>query len=390
MAFSRRAFAIGAATAGAAPIALSAASKTAQAESRRAPRDIYVMSNQPSGNEILLVRRRLDNGAVSVRNGSRGRFATGGRGLNATAPVDPLGSQNALVRSGRFLVAVNAGSNNVSLMEILNSGRLINRGIAPSGGTFPASVAVDGNLIYVMNAAVSGTGPTVGIIEIVNNANGRPSLQFLSSHPVGIPSVDNHNLAPGQVLLDGDRRNVIVVDGGGQQILSAPLDNDGIPSAAFTATAVEGPVPFSGAITAFGHLLVASAGGFLASYDVLRDGSLTDLSGGVANAQTATCWVLPVTDSHAITTSTISGTFSLYGFARDGSLTLIDATAASPGGAPTDIGTDPDRNFLYALDPAAGAVLAYAIDSESGALTFINSATGLPANVGIQGLAVGF
>src|SRR5439155_13698791 len=65
-----------------------------------------------------------------------------------------LGSQGALAvaRGGRWLLAVNAGSNSVSALKVtMTLGvRLVNT--VSSGGTEPVSVAVQGDLAYVVNA----------------------------------------------------------------------------------------------------------------------------------------------------------------------------------------------------------------------------------------------
>ena len=88
-----------------------------------------------------------------------GTYATGGKGgqLNGSV-VDHLGSQGSLqydASAGR-LFAVNAGSNSVSVFEV-HGDQLHLRQVIGSGGEFPVSIAVHGDLVYVLNARDGGS-----------------------------------------------------------------------------------------------------------------------------------------------------------------------------------------------------------------------------------------
>jgi hypothetical protein len=113
---------------------------------------VFVQTNELTGNRILVYDVARDG---NLR--SDGSYATGGNGGAALPGTesDRLGSQGSLVydRHHRLLVAVNAGSNSVSTFSVHGS-RLRLEGVVPSGGQFPASIAVHGNLVYVLNAAV--------------------------------------------------------------------------------------------------------------------------------------------------------------------------------------------------------------------------------------------
>src|SRR5258708_11051887 len=67
--------------------------------------DVYVMTNQPAGNSVMVFCRDA-KGMLTFA----GSFASGGNGAG-TGP-DPLGSQNSLVlgEGERLLFTVNAGS----------------------------------------------------------------------------------------------------------------------------------------------------------------------------------------------------------------------------------------------------------------------------------------
>src|ERR1700680_4096819 len=87
-----------------------------------------------------------------------------GRGAGPPAPpaapgaaVDPLASQSSLVYDGahHLLLAPNAGSNTVSVFSV-SGDRLHLRQIVGSGGPFPASIAVRGDLAFVLDAGLAG------------------------------------------------------------------------------------------------------------------------------------------------------------------------------------------------------------------------------------------
>src|SRR6185437_5625414 len=109
--------------------------------------NVYVLTNQPSGNGVM-VYHRLPSGKLTPRV----VYPTGGNG--AGTGTDPLQSQNPLVLNDtrKILIAVNAGSDSVSAFKA--SGDMLTLvNTVPSGGTMPVSIAVRGNLVYVLNAA---------------------------------------------------------------------------------------------------------------------------------------------------------------------------------------------------------------------------------------------
>src|SRR3954447_25325962 len=104
---------------------------------------VYVQTNDATQNEVLAFERRGDGGLAP-----RGQFATGGRGTGK--PHLPSQSSIVLSDDGRQLLVVNAGSDELSLFAVHNDGlRLCDR--VASGGATPTSVAVSGNLVYVLN-----------------------------------------------------------------------------------------------------------------------------------------------------------------------------------------------------------------------------------------------
>src|SRR5881409_1809742 len=116
-------------------------------DGRTGPRAVYTLTNQVAGNSVAVFARAAD-GTLSAA----GSVATGGTGTGAG-----LGSQGALALSddGRWLFAVNAGSNDVSILRVTPAGLVLTSRV-PSGGTLPISLTVHGNLLYVLNGGGSG------------------------------------------------------------------------------------------------------------------------------------------------------------------------------------------------------------------------------------------
>ena len=82
---------------------------------------VYVLTNQPT-NAVAAFRRNA-RGMLTPA----GEFPTGGTGNPTPQPpdptTDPLASQGALIitHGNRFLIAVNAGSNQISVLKIMKN-----------------------------------------------------------------------------------------------------------------------------------------------------------------------------------------------------------------------------------------------------------------------------
>ena len=117
---------------------------------------VYVQTNDPTGNQI--VTYVTDGGSLH----QVGRTDTGGTGVAIPdAAVDKLASQGGLASAPEegLLVAVNGGSNTISVFHAV--GPFVSHPrVVSSGGATPVSVAVRGDLIYVLNSG--GTGSIQG------------------------------------------------------------------------------------------------------------------------------------------------------------------------------------------------------------------------------------
>src|SRR5712691_3246697 len=103
--------------------------------------EVYTLTNGPTGNAVAVFDRAADGSLTAA-----GTYATGGLGTGGG-----LGSGHSIVVSenGRYVIAVNAGSDSVSALAVKQNGLEL-LGSAPSGGTFPDSAAVQGKIVYVL------------------------------------------------------------------------------------------------------------------------------------------------------------------------------------------------------------------------------------------------
>src|ERR1044071_5402659 len=115
---------------------------------------VYVNDNTAGENTIAAFDRHAD-GSLTPMPGSP--FAAGGAGTGTV-----VGSQGALqvTDDGRYLIAVDAGTNQVSVLRLRPDGSLANVPGSPvgSGGFEPVSIAVHGGLVYVANEGSKATG----------------------------------------------------------------------------------------------------------------------------------------------------------------------------------------------------------------------------------------
>src|SRR5215471_13382391 len=117
---------------------------------------LYVNDNTTGVNTVAGFDRHAD-GTLTPMQGSP--FAVGGAGTGHAAA-----SQGSLQLSedGRYLLAVDTGSNEISVVRIRPDGSLQTAGteVVSSNGLDPVSIAVSGDLVYVANAADGGANYT--------------------------------------------------------------------------------------------------------------------------------------------------------------------------------------------------------------------------------------
>ena len=132
----------------------------------------YVNDNTAAANTIAGFDRHAD-GSLTPIPGSP--FAAGGAGLGAG-----LASQGAIqvTSDGRYLLAVDAGSNQISVLRVTADGVpvLVGQPVS-SGGIKPVSVAVSPTgLVYVANSGAGGSGYSGFRLHLDGSADPDPGL----------------------------------------------------------------------------------------------------------------------------------------------------------------------------------------------------------------------
>jgi DNA-binding beta-propeller fold protein YncE len=344
--------------------------------------NVFVLTNDATHNGVTIFSRGLDGRLVqgpTVPTGGRGGAETG-------AVVDPLASQGSLTYDAghRLLFAVNAGSNTLSVFRVRGHDIDLAQ-IVPTSGLFPSSVAVAGDLVYVMDAG--GPGAVTGFAVVGDRL--RPIAGSTRSLGLANDPVPAFLAAPAQVAISPDRAHLVVATKSTGTLLVWSLDASGRPSAAATVTTSAGAVPFALTFDNAGRLQVAAASGSAASYRFGPSGTLSLVSGPVANGQTATCWSVRI-GSYLYAASAGSATITGYRIDPTGALSLLtpSGVSATTGAGPVDIAASPDGQFLYELAAGAGAIDEFAVHAD-GSLTSIGTVAGLPADngSGMEGIA---
>jgi 6-phosphogluconolactonase len=341
----------------------------------------YINDNTAGANTIAGFDRHAD-GSLTPIPGSP--FAAGGAGLGAG-----LASQGAIqvTSDGRYLLAVDAGSNQISVLRITAGGVpvLVGQPVA-SGGITPVSVAVSqAGLVYVANQGNGGSGysgfrlhsdgsltPIAGSTVTVPDGSGLGDVFFnatgthLIGTRTGTSQIDSFDVLPGGRLLAAPGSPFTGQGLGQLGAEFSPVN----PSQLFVSNAHNG-----------------TALGTISAYRDSFLGQLTPIgSSPYADGQTAPCWVEISHDGkYLFTVNTGSGNISSYSINPGGSLTLIGSFAINGGGADIDARLSPDGHYLLVDGAGHNFVSVFAVNG--GDLTELpSSPTPLPAGASSSGI----
>lgn len=372
---------------------------------------VYTETNNPNRNQVMIFDRFANGHLKFVK-----AVATGGQGgqqlqpgCAPTCPFLDTQGEVAQTSNGKLVFAVNAGSNSVSSFRVTPGGlKLVS--VHNSGGKFPNSLTVHGNLLYVLDSGIFPTpGPAVpgNIAGLRFNAGGHLTAVSGSIQPL-TPAV------PGLARQVGFNNNgkLLVVSLLGDPTLATPVATDSIDTfqvsasgAASTATAHDAttPFPFGFAFDPNDHLIMSQVtsltvpgSGDTASYGVAASGALSPIA-TVATKGTAPCWVTVTSNgkfAYVVNTGggAPTGAFtSQYKLSASGGLTLLGNTSVRPNEfALTDETLSSDSRYLYVLStgatPATHHIDEYRVGA-NGILTFIGQtpAFAVPGASGLVG-----
>jgi hypothetical protein len=310
--------------AGLAALGMAVVPGTALAHSGSSPviGHVYTDGNNAGPNTVAVLDRHAD-GSLTPNPGSP--FTAGGSGLGTG-----LCSQGAIQTAdgGRYVLAVDAGSNQISVLRTHQDGSVtpVEGSPVSSGGVEPNSIAVHGDLVYVSNSGNGGPGNHTGF-----HLNPGGHLAQIADSTVAIPA----GSGPGDVLFNNDGTRLIGT------LVNTSLINSYTVGRDDRLTAAPGsPFPGQG-LGAFGsafsptrsdQLFVSNphngAGlSTVSAFDDSANGTLTSIGASpFANGQSGSCWLAVTPDGrylYAINTG--SGTVSEYTISPSGSLSLVGA-----------------------------------------------------------------
>jgi 6-phosphogluconolactonase len=365
---------------GIAVIGIVAATTTLIAEAHTARETVFVMTNAADQNEVIAYRQSPDGHFNETH-----RYGTGGRGSGGI--TDPLQSQGSLTlsRDHTLLFATNAGSGTISVFRVDRSSLFLVEQVA-SAGSEPLAIAQFGDLVYVLNAAGSGSIVAFrlgfdGHLRQIEN-----STTYLTADNTGGSSL---SISPNGQFLSVTERVPNNID-------SFRINPNGTlaPIVVNKSTA---PGVFAAAFAPDGNLIVSEtgpAGGVnesaISSYSLLPDGPLSSVSQSIPTFGNANCWNAVAPNGKWVYVSNAgSATISGFAIGQGGSLTSIAGTVVGTnpeGSTNLDIAVSGDSRYVFTLNSGTGTIGVFAIQS-NGALTSVEEVGGLPESAGLNGIA---
>ena len=323
---------------------------------------VYVQTNAAAGNAVVSFDRGA-NGSLTLDQ----TVTTGGLGTSAG-----LGDQGALAitQDGDHLLAVNAGSDDVSLFAVTDEG--LELADVQTVGDRPVSVAVSGKLVYVLNQGAD----TIQGLRITG-------ADTLVAIPNSTRPLSGTNVDAAQIAFSPDGSLLAVTEKATQKIDTYVVRPNGRAMGP-NVQASFGATPFGFQFGPDGRLYVSEAPtSSVSSYRVNAAGTLSVISGSVTNHQAAACWLVVTSDGRfAYTANAGSANVSQYTIAANGAVSLVGTGAnGATAAGPVDLDVSDGDDFLYVLSSGAGAISAFSVDPSDGSLTSI---------AGVSGLASGY
>lgn len=405
-------------------------------------------NNGPGGNWVVGFGRRADGTLVPLDF-----YETGGAGRASASSNPPrlnslIAEDSIIAVNDRFLLVVNAGSNDVTSFRINADYSLSRVDVEPSGGTAPISLAYGNGVVYVANADEDGsftappnqsgnitamtldpaTGALTRIADFSLSLRGRPAdlevtpdggWLLASSLNAASPQLPQPTAAElSSFRIQGDGTLAALPSGTGMSTQIGNAAGRHLPNAIgietwamggrqFVIAAEARTVSSTGApSTSFAALQTAS----VSTWEIAADGSLLPrsqdfmLGPTTSSGPTQAGFLVysPVYSTFWVATSA-GATISGYGFDANGNVALgamaglqisgiaVDPASASPlanADGYVDMAISADGRWLYQLVGLKGRIDVYEVDT----LVAVNIArrqqvtTGLLPMDNLQGL----
>jgi len=401
---------------------------------------VYAMSNDINANSIVSYGRN-DDGTLELigttLTGGKGGAFDGGEGL------DPLISAYSVIMTDdrEHLLAVNAGSNSISVFAVNNDFSLRLTDVKRVYGVGPNSIAYSNGLVYVSSIDADGQftgepdqeGALTGF-RLSERGKLRPiarSVRLLGNRPSAVQfSPDSRHLVvssinSGSVALDSQSQDEIVVYDvrRGGNISRRPVsaatsternndDNRNLPSAIGFEIVQENGKQFilvsearefqaDGTPPAFPALQTGS----ISTWELGRFGDLTPIALDVMtgdsqfDGERTACWIeFSHDESNFWVSNALEATISSFSF-DDGNIELVSQVEAQ-GNGPTssvpaeafsetegwiDLWISDDGEYLYQLFGLSGEIGVFKV-GENGSLDRIQTVSGDLPEVNTQGI----
>jgi 6-phosphogluconolactonase len=344
---------------------------------------VYINDNTSPVNTVAGFNRMSD-GTLAPIPGSP--FVVGGDGGGS---ADASQGSLQLSADGRYLLAVDAASNQISVLRIKPDGSLQIAQGSPvsSGGVDPVSIAVSGGLVYVANQGPGINPGDTNYTGFTLNAGGH-----LNPIP-GSTYVLANGSKPGDVLFSSDGTRLVGTEIASSAIDSFTVGNDGLLSKAsgspysaqtgFSTPQGYGQLGAEFSPTNSDQLIVTDAhdsvgnptGGLVSSFTDTASGLLTSIGASpFANGGMASCWIEISHDgAYAFVVNTASANITTYSILADGTLSGAFISGTVGKGA-EDARLSPDGSTLWVVESGTNAVTGFSVSG--GTLTPLTSAAG--------------
>jgi len=283
-------------------------------------------------------------------------------------PILDTQDELALTKDGHLLFAVNAGSNTISALRVTKHSLKLVGTPTSSGGVFPNSLAVHGNVLYALNSNSDN------IAGFRFSHTGHLKSIAASSQPLvggAIPGL------PRDIAFDNSGRVLVVTllantggpppVGGTSNTIDTFVVKKGVagPGTAHDSTT---DFPFAVAFTPRNQAFVAQVDqltgppGTVQGYNVSHSGAVSPIGTGASSNGNAPCWIRITSNGrYAYVVNTGGGApgganVAEYKLSPSGKLTLLGNTTADPTEfANTDEMLSRGDKYLYVLVPLYGA-----------------------------------
>lgn len=328
---------------------------------------VYTLDNDPARNSVAVYRRGSD-GALMPLIGSP--FNAGGKGLSG----GDIDEQGAIRVVGRYVLAVNPGSDSIAVFEKSSRGLLHVEGSPfPSNGSTPLSLTVHGNMVYVANQAAEFANPSKlpNITGFRLMSDGR--LSPIPGSTVELPK----GRGPAQVEMSTNGRLLVAtagfqVDGGdGSRVYTFRVQPDGklMPGegSPIMPKGATGTVGFS--LSPDGDRIFVSTfkSSGVAVFEVdPSTAAVRQMGMPVGNDQRAACWTAIAKDGRTLYVGNfVSNSISVYDVGTDGTLTLLGSVPrrGATNKDTKDIELTQDGRHLYAIGSGERQISIFRIES---------------------------